>query len=73
MGVTIGEQQMWGHIGSIARDLNRIANLMEAAEKRAQAHHQVDLHLDDYPPEVQELITRLLIPGITVHPDQPPP
>lgn len=70
MGVTIGEQQMWGNIASIARDLNRIANCMEAAEKRARTHHEVDLSLDAYSPEVQELIARLLIPE---HPDQPSP
>jgi hypothetical protein len=34
MGVTIGEQTMWAHIGQIAQNLNRIANCMEADEKR---------------------------------------
>lgn len=34
--VTIGEQQVWGDMHSIARDLHRIANCMEAAEMRAR-------------------------------------
>ena len=34
MGITIGEQQMWHHIGSMAQSLNRIANCMEAEEAR---------------------------------------
>jgi hypothetical protein len=36
MMVTIGEQQTWNNIGSIARDLNRIANIMEGKEMRAR-------------------------------------
>jgi hypothetical protein len=44
MGVTVGEMQMWGHIASIAKSLNRIANVLEARElrERAQANEETD-------------------------------
>jgi predicted component of type VI protein secretion system len=42
MGVTIGEQQTWHNIEQIARHLNRIANCMEAAEKRAREQEELN-------------------------------
>jgi hypothetical protein len=57
---------MWHHIHQIAVNTGRIADALEAIDKRAVADHAVGVHLDLYPPEVQELIARLLIPGVTV-------
>jgi hypothetical protein len=48
MGVTQGEMRMWQDINSIASSLNRIANLMEAAEQRARKKDEANtLHWKD--------------------------
>ena len=66
------EYQMVQAAQGIERHLDRIATVMEAQEKRDLAQHHTELHLDSYPPEVAELIARLLIPGVTVRtPDEP--
>lgn len=64
------EMQMLNHVQGIERHLDRIATVLEARERRDLADHHTEVHLDTYPPEVQELIARLLIPGVTVRPPQ---
>lgn len=49
--VTLGEQQMWGNIASIARDLNRIANCLEAAEARARRAEEAQTVFSSQPTE----------------------
>jgi len=66
------EHQLVQATQGIERHLDRIATVLEAQDQRALAEHHAEVHLDSYPPEVAELIARLLIPGVTVRPRDEP-